>query len=55
MMPEHCKQIYSGKLNDRIRILNCPHCKSVMIPVKGKRFSYQCFGCNVIWRIELIN
>jgi len=48
------RKVYSGELQDRIRILNCPHCKSVMIPNhKGDYFEYFCFECNVKWNIKL--
>lgn len=60
-MEKHMKQIYSGQIKNRIRILNCPHCQSVLVPVMpldesdDEYFNYQCFECDVIWNIKLLN
>ena len=53
-MKEHIKQIYSGKLTDRVIMANCPHCKSMMIPVEKKKFVFRCFECDVEWYIKLV-
>ena len=58
-MEQIVKDVLTGKIRNRIRILNCPHCKSVLVPVMplddtdDDYFNYQCFECDVIWDIKL--
>ena len=53
-MDELMKQIYSGKIKNRIRILNCPHCQSVLVPSRDRDcFEYKCFECDVVWETKL--
>ena len=55
IMEKIVKDVLTGKKRNRIRILNCPHCKSVMVPDKEEYFKYHCFECDVDWEIKLRN
>ena len=52
-MEQITKDVLTGKKRNRIRILNCPHCQSVLLPSEQDYFEYHCFECDVDWKIKL--
>ena len=47
------KDVLSGKKRNCIKILNCPHCQSVLVPSQNNYFEYNCFECKIIWEIKI--
>jgi len=49
-MEAHVKEVYQNMDKNKIIILNCPHCKSVLVRMDG---SFWCSECDVNWSIKL--